>query len=241
MEALTLVIPVYDEGDNIAATLRGIAEHVRVPYRIHLVYDKDDDNTLPPARAVADELDLPLHFVKNNYGRGVLNAIKTGLYTAETEYIIVTMADLSDPPEVVNRLVDVAMAEKADLVCASRYMPQGKQIGGPFLKSLLSRTAGLSLYYLAAVPTRDATNSFKLYTKRLFEKIEIESEGGFELGLEIVVKAHFAGFKVIEVPTVWRDRTAGESRFRLLAWIPHYLRWYLYAFKQRYLPKKSTP
>ena len=54
----------------------------------------------------------------------------------------------------------------------------------------------------------------------------IESTGGFELGIELTVKAHLLGLRVDEVPTTWRDRTAGTSRFRLWAWLPQYLRWY---------------
>ena len=60
--------------------------------------------------------------------------------------------------------------------------------------------------------------------------MEIESTGGFELGLELVVKAHVAGRKIVEVPTTWRDRLAGQSNFKLWKWLPHYLKWFFYAF-----------
>jgi hypothetical protein len=108
-------------------------------------------------------------------------------------------------------------------------MQGGQQIGGPRVKKLLSRAAGLSLWHLAGVPTHDVTNSFKMYTSRVLRSIEIESTGGFEIGMEVVVKAHAAGFRIGEVPATWRDRTAGRSRFRLWKWLPHYLRWYAFA------------
>jgi dolichol-phosphate mannosyltransferase len=127
-----------------------------------------------------------------------------------------------------------------DVVCGSRYMKGGRQIGGPLIKKSLSRLAGLSLYHLTGIPTHDITNSFKIYTKKVLNHIDIESDGGFEIGMEIVVKAHFAGFKVGEVPCIWRDRTAGESRFRLGRWLPKYLRWYRYALRQRWLPSGCT-
>jgi len=76
------------------------------------------------------------------------------------------------------------------------------------------------------IPTHDPTNNFRLYSRRLLESVEVESEAGFELAIELTVKAHLAGMRVAEVPTTWRDRTAGESRFRLWHWLPHYLRWY---------------
>ena len=122
----------------------------------------------------------------------------------------------------------------ADVVCGSRYMPGGRQIGGPYLKGLLSRAAGISLHYLAGVPTRDVTNSFKMYRTEFLRGLRFESSGGFEIGMEAVVKAYVAGRRIAEVPSTWTDRVAGASRFRLWRWLPRYLRWYLYAFRGRF-------
>ena len=128
----------------------------------------------------------------------------------------------------------VAMAKGgADVVSASRYMRGGHQIGGPLLKRLMSRTAGLTLHWFGGVATHDPTNNFKLYSRRLLDDTPIESEAGFELALELTVKATLAGRRVAEVPTTWRDRTAGESNFKLRKWLPHYLRWYWIALRSR--------
>lgn len=128
----------------------------------------------------------------------------------------------------------LALAESgADVVAASRYMRGGRQVGGPLLKGLLSRTAGLTLQWFGRVGTHDATNNFKLYSRRYLETVTIESEGGFELALELTVKAALSGRVVREVPATWRDRTAGESRFRLRAWLPRYLHWYSALFAGR--------
>jgi dolichol-phosphate mannosyltransferase len=110
-------------------------------------------------------------------------------------------------------------------------MKGGKQLGGPKFKGTLSRMAGLSLHYLTGIPTHDISNSFKMYTSRVIKSIQIESSGGFELGMEIVCKAFLAGFKITEVPSVWRDRSAGQSRFKLWKWLPHYLRWYFFTLR----------
>ena len=121
----------------------------------------------------------------------------------------------------------------AAVVCASRYVRGGAQHGGPWLKGLLSRMAGLSLHWLAGLPTHDPTNSFKAYRRDFLRRTPIESGAGFVLALELTVKAHFAGERVEEVPAQWWDRTAGRSRFRLFAWLPLYLRWYVWAIGQR--------
>jgi dolichol-phosphate mannosyltransferase len=226
---LGIVIPVYNEAENIGRTLCAIEEKVRTPHAIYIVYDLDEDDTLPVAREFL-KAGLALHFVKNPV-RGVVSAIKTGLRTAKEEYLLVSMADMSDDYGVVDHMCRL-MSKGYDAVCGSRYMKGGKQIGGPLLKKTLSRMAGVSLKYLAGVPTSDITNSFKLYRKSVLDSLAIESDGGFEVGMEIVVKMHFAGFRVTEVPCVWTDREKGKSRFKILQWAPKYLKWYFYAVRK---------
>lgn len=234
MHNLSIVIPVYNERDNIRSELDAINSRVKHDFELLIIYDFDEDNTLPVIDKMRDSMPQ-IKTVKNKYGRGVLGAIKTGLESASGKYVVITMADLSDPPEVINNMLDLAERESADVVCASRYMKGGKQIGGPFLKGLMSKTAGLSLYYFASVPTHDATNSFKLYRKTFLDSVKIESTGGFELGIELVVKAYARKLKICEVPTTWYDRSAGKSRFKIFAWLPSYLRWYFLAFKIKFL------
>lgn len=227
---LSIVIPVYNEGGNIERELRGLKERASAPFKVLIVYDFEEDDTLPVAKRVREELDLDVSFLRNKYGGGALNAIKTGLEMAETEYVVVTMADLSDSPETLFAMLAKAASSDADVVCASRYMKGGAQKGGPLLKGLLSRCAGLSLRFLAGMATHDATNSFKLYRKSFLDATPIESSGGFELGLELVVKAHRAGRAIAEIPTVWTDRAKGKSKFKLMKWLPSYLKWYFLAF-----------
>ena len=222
---LTIIIPVYNEGENITSAVERIEKEVKYSYQINLIYDSDEDTTLEPAK------NLNVNLVKNKYGKGVLNAIKTGLENVQTEFAIVTMADLSDPPEVINNMLDSAIKNNSSIVCASRYMVGGKQIGGPFFKKMMSKYAGLSLHYLAGIPVHDVTNSFKLYRKSFLDNVKIESTGGFELGLELVVKAFKNGDIITEVPTVWTDRVAGKSNFKLIEWLPKYLKWYFMAFR----------
>jgi dolichol-phosphate mannosyltransferase len=227
---LGIIIPVYNEADNIRKTIDVIEEKIKTPHRIYIVYDFDEDNTLPVAgEFIKNGIDLEL--LKNPV-RGVVNAIKTGLRKAEEDSLLVTMADLSDDYAVVDKMCGL-IAEGYDVVCGSRYMKGGRQIGGPLIKKTISRIADVSLRHIAGLPTHDATNSFKLYRKSMLDSLEIESDGGFEIGMEIVVKAHFAGFRVTEVPCTWMDREKGESRFRILKWAPKYLRWYFYAIKKR--------
>lgn len=229
---LSVVIPVYNEGASIAATLEGIYAAVGESVSVYVVYDREDDDTLPVVRALQPRFE-GLALLANRRGRGALNAIRTGLEAVERGIVVVTMADGSDDPQTLPRLAAAARAGAA-VVCASRYSSGGRQIGGPRLKGMLSRLAGSSLHWLAGIPTRDPTNSFKAYRRELLDAVEIESDGGFELGIELVVKAHVLGMRVAEVPTVsYADRSAGESRFRLWKWLPKYGRWWWFAVWRR--------
>ena len=228
---LNIVIPVFNEAENITIAVEKIKNECVNKHSITIVYDMDEDTTVPVVRKIQQEMDN-LFLLKNKYERGVLNAIKTGLEETTAEYVVVTMADLCDPPSVINDMFRIAEEQNADIVCASRYMKGGKQIGGPIIKGLMSRVAGLTLHYMAGVPTSDATNSFKLYRTSFLKQQTIESKGGFELGIELVAKAHIHGYKICETPTIWTDRVAGESNFKLFKWLPGYLKWYFYAFRK---------
>ena len=119
-----------------------------------------------------------------------------------------------------------------DIVAASRYMPGGKKIGGPFIKTFLSKTAGLTLHWFFNLPTHDATNAYKMYKRSIFKDITIQSTGGFEYSLEITLKAFKKGKKITEIPTEWHDDPTGKSNFKLLAWLPKYIKTYFLVLKK---------
>ena len=228
---VSVIVPVYNEADNITPTLERLVAAVRTPMEILVVHDSDEDTTVPVVRALQPWMpQVRLH--RNDLGRGVLNAMRAGIDAARAPYIVVSRADGSDDVEVIDQMVALAQGG-ADVVAASRYMRGGRQVGGPFLKGVLSRIAGLTLQCFGRVGTHDATNNFKLYSRRYLDTVSIESQGGFELALELTIKAALAGRTVREVPATWRDRTAGQSRFQLRAWLPRYLHWYLSLFGGR--------
>ncbi len=233
---LHIVVPVYNEKENFAELYQTIKQHIHTQHIIHVVFDFDEDNTIPVVKRL-QKRDSRLVLVKNRYGPGVLNAIKTGFHSVSSGPCLVVMGDVSDDLSIVERMLE-QYRRGFKLVCASRYMPGGQQIGGPLLKKTLSRFAGLSLHYVAGIPTRDITNNFKLYDKSMLEDIPIQSKGGFEIAMELTVKAFRKGYPICEIPTTWRDRTAGVSRFKVWKWAPHYLRWYVYALMP---PRLSSP
>jgi dolichol-phosphate mannosyltransferase len=228
---LSVVVPVYNEGETIVPVVRALDAAIETPHEILVVYDFDGDTTVPVIRRLEHEMPA-LRGHRNDLGRGVLNAMKAGIAASNGRFVLISMADGSDDPAVIGSMLKLAESG-ADVVSASRYVKGGRQVGGPPLKRLMSRMAGLTLHWFGGVATHDPTNNFKLYSRRFLDSVAIESRAGFELALELTVKATLAGRRVAEVPTTWRDRTAGQSNFKLRQWLPHYLRWYVRAFVGR--------
>ena len=228
---LSIILPVYNEGEAVEPVLRALHDGVATPHELVVVYDFDGDTTVPVVTRLAPGIP-GLRGLRNDLGRGVLNAMKAGIAATSGPFVLISMADGSDEPGIVDPMVALAR-DGADVVSASRYMRGGHQIGGPLLKRLMSRAAGLSLHWIGGVPTHDPTNNFKLYRRAFLDATPIESEAGFELALELTVKATRDGRRVAEIPTTWRDRTAGQSNFKLRKWLPHYLRWYRVAMLGR--------
>jgi dolichol-phosphate mannosyltransferase len=225
---VSVVIPAYNEADNILPVLGRIFDGVESDCEVLVVVDFEEDTTLPVLRSYA-EGEPRLRPLISTYGRGPANAIRYGIDQAAGRVVVVTMADGSDDPRQIDalaRLVDRGVVVAA----ASRYSPGGQQVGGPLVKGLISRSAGRSLGLLARVGTRDATNSFKAYSTDFVHEVGIDSRSGFEIGLELTAKARRLRRPVAEISTIWLDRTAGESHFDMNAWIPKYLRWYRFAF-----------
>ncbi len=226
--AISVVIPAYNEGEAILPVLDRIFDAVESECEILVVVDFEEDTTVPVLRDYS-EREPRLHTLISSYGRGPANAIRYGIDQVKNPVVVVTMADGSDDPRQIDalaRLVDRGVVVAA----ASRYSAGGQQVGGPLFKSMLSKTAGRTLGAFGRVGTRDATNSFKAYSTEFIREVGIDSRSGFEIGLELTAKARRLRRPVAEVPTIWLDRTIGESNFNLTAWIPRYLRWYRFAF-----------
>jgi dolichol-phosphate mannosyltransferase len=229
---LNIVIPVYNEGANFRALWAELSQELKCDFSAFVVYDSDDDNTIPVLIEITASGDTRLVPVKNRKGKGVCAAIMTGFDVSPPGPVLVVMGDLSDDLRQVDRMLEL-YHQDYQLVAGSRYMKGGSLVGGPFFKQLLSRLAGTSLYWLRGLPTHDATNAFKIYDRAMVQSFVVESSNGFELNLELTVKAFLGGYRIAEIPSRWRDRTNGESHFRLWKWLPHYLHWYFYAFQRK--------
>ncbi len=213
---VSVVIPAYNEGEAIVPVLDRIFDAVRVRRaRSLVVVDFAEDTTVPVARGVL-----------GNASRGcapwstpTAGVRRTPSGTASTTradpVVVVTMADGCDDPRQIDdlaRLVDRGVVVAA----ASRYMrrrPAGRRPAAEG-RAVPGRRA-VARASSARVGTRDATNSFKAYSTDFVREVGIDSRSGFEIGLELTAKARRLRRPVAEVPTIWLDRTVGESNFEL--------------------------
>jgi dolichol-phosphate mannosyltransferase len=233
---VSVILPVFNEGENVVPVLDRLFEAVSLPLEVLVVYDSEGDPTVPYLQKHARE-EPRLTPLLNTYGPGPARAIRFGVQHAGSDVVVVTMADGSDDPQQIDQLT--RLVERGVVIAAaSRYARGGQQVGGPWMKALLSRLAGLTLHWFARVGTRDATNSFKAYATEFVRTVGIDSDHGFEMGIEMVAKARRLRLPVAELPTIWLERSVGVSSFKFRSWIPHYLRWYFLAFGPRLTPQK---
>lgn len=231
---LDIIIPVYNEGENIVSTLNGLRDHVRTPCRVLICYDFEEDTTLT---VLTDHDFSPLEIVTvRNHGRGAHAAVLSGFAASTAPAIIVMPADDDFNSHILDRMV-AKCRTGCEIVTASRFLPGGCMVGCPPLKAVLVRVAAFLLHRLAQVPSCDPTSGFRLFSRRVIETIPIESRLGFTYSIELLVKAHRLGWPIGEVPARWYERTKGQSRFRVMKWLPEYLIWFFYAFATTFLRK----
>ena len=232
MPDLDIVIPVYNEGGNILKVLNALCDATRTPFRVLICYDDESDDTL---EALKDFNDARCEIVRvRNRGRGAHGAVVTGFDEGDAPAAIMWPADDSFNADIIDTMYREYL-NGSHVVCASRFIRGGCMVGAPWLKSLLVRSSAFTLYYLARLPARDASNGLRLFSRRLLDRARIESSAGFAYGIELLVKCHRLGWNIADVPAAWFERTSGRSRFRVIRWLPEYLRWYFYAFATTYL------
>ena len=223
----SIIVPVRNEESNILAFLDQLSENTTLALEVLLIVDDPSDlsfSVIPKESKYKFELKMMV----SSYDQGPANAIKFGLDSVRSDIAVVVMADGSDDTRDVEDLV--RLVERGCVVAAaSRYMPGGQQIGGPFIKRFMSRNASRFLRIIGGVATHDSTNSFKAYSVPFIKSVGIESTQGFEIGLEIVAKAHRSKMLIAEIPTIWIERQTGKSNFKLVKWLPYYMRWFTHA------------
>jgi glycosyltransferase involved in cell wall biosynthesis len=227
---LAIIIPAHNEQDNIVDAINRIEGFLDIPHELIVVNDHSTDATAGLVQRVSRQYSN-IRLVENLNERGFANAIKTGFAHNKADIVVLVMADLCDDLQTIKEMFK-KINEGYDVVCGARYIKGGTRIGGSKIKGFFSCFVGWSLHYLLGMPVHDIANAFKMYRKNVLDNIDIESKG-FEISMEIPLKAYYSGFKISEVPTAWRERTKGKSNFRMFKLLPSYLKLYIWAIVKR--------
>lgn len=229
---LTIIIPARNEEANILKTLKEFKKHTSSFSTFIVVDDQSTDNTTKIVTDYAKKNKdiILLHTAKTQSGFAI--AIKKGVAFSKTKFVLPVMADFCDDPKTVKKMYE-KITEGYDIVAGSRYMIGGGKTGGPILQNLFSKIVCLSLYYLTGIPTKDISNSFKIYRKDVLKKIRLPNSYGVEVSMYITLQVFFNGGKITEIPTKWHGRSAGNSKFRFMQRLPKYLYIYSWAFIKR--------
>ena len=234
--SLEIIIPVYNEGDKLIKLFKLFNKSVKTEFRVLIGYDNDDDDVFMFTDKFK-EFPFQILFVKNP-GQGPCSAIKEGLYFGNSDCVIVYPADDFLNFDIIDKMY-LTFKQKNDIVVASRFIQGGSMKGCPLIKSILVRFASTTLYFFSSIPVKDASNGFRLFSRRLLNTVTVESKIGFAYSLELLAKCNRLKFKIAEIPAQWEERSEGSSRFKIFKWLLQYLRWYFYGLATTWLKKDS--
>ncbi len=233
---LDIIIPVYNENENIIRLLKALEDEINCNFRILICYDNDDDTTLKYIKT-ANIIKKEILLIKNP-NQGPNSAIIEGINSSNAEIILIYMADDFENIKLINKMIDL-VNDGNELVIPSRFISGGRMQGAKKIKKMITIIGSYLVYYLARIPFKDCTNAFKMFSKNLKDKIKLESTTGFTFALELTTKSYLSNFKIIEIPSIWIETKDRKSNFKIYKWLPYYIYWLLYSIIKNLYKKKK--
>jgi len=232
------IVPVFYREPRLAETLTDVAAlRDRLQLELLVVVDVADPAREAEARAEDDPAvreagGTALYRVGR---RGFGSALRDGFGRAGGDAVIPIMGDCSDRIADIPVMVHVMERDGWDVVAGSRYMKGGRVVGMT-TKQRLSHAYSLLIRAAGGPEIHDVSNAFKLYRRSVIESVATVADS-FDISVELTVKAAAAGFRVGEIPTVWRNREEGRSHFDYAREVRNYRRWLAFVAKSRRRPR----
>ena len=237
MMKLDIIIPVYNEDENIIQLLRALENEIVCNFRVLICYDSESDKTLKYVKK-NNIIDKEILLIKNSK-QGPNSAIVEGINSSTAEIILIYMADDFENIKLINNMTNL-IEQGNDLVIPSRFIPGGKMLGAKRAKKMITVIGSYLVYYLARIPFKDCTNAFKMFSANLKKKIKLNSTTGFTFALELTTKTYLLNLKIIEIPSIWIETKNRKSNFKIYKWLPYYIYWLMYSIiKNLFNFKKS--
>ena len=216
MSDCLVIIPTYNEKENIEAIIRKVFSLPK-DFHILIIEDNSPDHTADIVSRLMKEFP-GLLFMEQRKGKlGLGTAYIHGFHWAidrKYDYIFEMDADFSHNPEDLVRLYDAARNQKADLVIGSRYVKGVNVVNWPIGRVLMSYYASAYVRFVTRMKIWDTTAGFKCYTRPVLEAIDFDAIHftGYAFQIEMKFLAWKLGFKIVEIPMIFTDRTLGESK-----------------------------
>ena len=231
MTKLDIIIPVYNEDENIIQLLKSLEKEIKYNFRILICYDSEEDKTLKYFKE-KNIIKKEIVLIKNPK-QGPNSAIIQGINSSNSEIILVYMADDFENVKLINKMVKL-IEDGHELIIPSRFIQGGKMLRAKKIKKAVTIIGSYLIYYLAIIPFKDCTNAFKMFSVNLKNKITLDSTTGFTFALELTAKSYFLKSKIIEIPSTWIEVENRKSNFKVLKWIPYYIYWLIYSILRNY-------
>ena len=216
---LPIIIPTYNEAENISKLLEQICQRVTgIECEILIVDDDSPDKTAEYVERFKDDYNaktqnnsISIRIVKRKKKEGIIRALDDGLKNSKGENILMMDADFSHNPDYIPTLINELRNDNdCDVVIGSRYMKGGKVIGWPLTRLILSKGATFLAQFLLKLEFSEIMNGFYIFRKKISDDVEFSTNGQKFL-LELLVKGNYK--KVKEIPIIFKNRTAGKSKF----------------------------
>ena len=232
---LDIIIPVYNEDENIIRLLKALESEVVCNFRVLICYDSESDKTLKYVKN-GNIINKEILLVKNPR-QGPNSAIIQGINSSKAEIILIYMADDFENIKLINNMINL-VERGNELVIPSRFIAGGKMLGAKKIKKMITIIGSYLIYYLARIPFKDCTNAFKMFSANLKNKIKLDSTTGFTFALELTTKSYLSNLKIIEIPCIWIETKNRKSNFKVYKWLPYYIYWLMFSMIKN-LFKKS--
>ncbi|WP_179337196.1 polyprenol monophosphomannose synthase [Winogradskyella ludwigii] len=216
MSDAIVIIPTYNEIENVESIIRAVFSQQK-EFHVLIVDDNSPDKTSEVVKGLQEEFKGRLFLLERNKKSGLGTAYIAGFEWAlerSYQYIFEMDADFSHNPDDLSRLYSACALDGADISVGSRYVKGITVVNWPMSRIILSYGASRYVRLITRMTVKDSTAGFVCYKRAVLEAINLKKIEfvGYAFQIEMKFKAHKKGFKIVEIPVIFKDRTKGKSK-----------------------------
>ncbi len=214
-----IILPTYNERENLSGIVEEIFSVGVNDLHILIVDDNSPDGTGKIADQLAERYRGRVAVLhrdkKEGLGKAYIAGFKKALQDTDNEFIFEMDADFSHQPKYLPQFLE--LIKDADLVLGSRYIENGGVENWGLVRRLISKFANLTIRSILNTPIKDLTGGYKCFRRHVLEKLDLDSvdSSGYNFQIEINYKSYKKGFTVKELPIIFVERRAGDSKFNV--------------------------